>query len=203
MSKITVGIVDYGVGNHASVRHTLHELGLRCRVSHEPDILDACDMLVLPGVGAFRPAIEALRARSLDRFLLEQVDRNRPLLGICLGMQLLAQGSSENGFTAGLGLVPGQVVALADGHWHIGWNTIGQVLVDPLFRASDGQAFYFNHSYIYEGPIEYQVCRASTNAEFAAAIRRERVVGVQFHPEKSQAAGRALLKNLVHGLCDA
>jgi len=203
VSKLTVGIVEYGVGNHSSVRHTLRDLGMRCRTSDESGVLDMCDMLLLPGVGAFRPAIEAVRARSLDNYLLEQVTRGRPLLGICLGMQLLAQGSHENGFTRGLGLIPGEVLPLPAPHWHIGWNTIEQVRVDPLFGPSDGQAFYFNHSFAYFGPVEFQVCRTVASAAFTAAVRREKVVGVQFHPEKSQAAGHTMLRNLIHGLCDA
>jgi imidazole glycerol-phosphate synthase subunit HisH len=203
MKKITVGIVDYGVGNHASVRHTLHEIGLRCRVSEQTDILDACDILLLPGVGAFQPAMQALRDRSLDQYLLGHVERGRPLLGICLGMQLLAQGSYEGGFSRGLGMIPGEVAPLSEPHWHIGWNTIEQVQIDPLVRESNGQAFYFNHSYAYRGPLEYQVCRTQAADSIAAVVRREHVVGVQFHPEKSQAAGRALLQNLIRGLCDA
>jgi imidazole glycerol-phosphate synthase subunit HisH len=203
VSKITVGIVDYGVGNHASVRHALNDLGWRCRTSDEPAVLDGCDLLLLPGVGAFRPAIDAIRARFLDRYLIEQAERNRPLLGICLGMQLLAQASHEDGFTHGLGLIPGEVAGLPPPHWHIGWNTIEQVHADPLFKASDGQVFYFNHSYAYRGPIEFQICRSVAGEEFASAIRRDRIVGVQFHPEKSQAAGRALLRQLIGGLCDA
>ena len=200
MSKITVGIVDYGVGNHSSVRHTLNALEMRCRVSDEPAVLDGCDVLLLPGVGAFRPAVEALRARSLDRYLIEQAQRRRPLLGICLGMQLLAQSSREDGLTGGLGLIPGEVASLAAPAWHIGWNVISAVHEDPLFRNSVGEAFYFNHSYVYRGPPEYQVCRTTASEEFVSAIRRERIVGVQFHPEKSQAAGRVLLRDLIQGL---
>lgn len=203
MNKITVGIVDYGVGNHASVRHTLNELGLRCRTSGEPAVLDTCNVVLLPGVGAFRPAVEALRQRSLDSYLIDWATRGRALIGICLGMQLLAQASHEDGFTHGLGLVPGEVVELPPPHWHIGWNTIEQVQVDPLFRDSDGQAFFFNHSYVYRGPIEYQICCTHAGNEFASAIRRGPIVGVQFHPEKSQAAGRVLLRQLIVGLCDA
>jgi imidazole glycerol-phosphate synthase subunit HisH len=204
VSRITVGIVDYGIGNHSSVRHTLNALEMRCRISDEPAVLDGCDLLLLPGVGAFRPAIEALRGRSLDRYLLEQAARNRPLLGICLGMQLLAQASNEDGFTTGLGLVPGEVASLAAPHWHIGWNVITPVHADPLFRNSEGEAFYFNHSYAYRGPPEYQVCRTTApSEEFVSAIRRDRIVGVQFHPEKSQAAGRVLLRDVIRGLRDA
>jgi glutamine amidotransferase len=203
MSRITAGIVDYGIGNHTSVRHALHDLGLRCRVSDAPDVLDRCDILMLPGVGAFQPAIDALRARSLDRYVIEQSDRGRPLLGICLGMQLLTQASQEAGYASGLGLIPGEVIPLGPPHWHIGWNTVEQVQEDPLFRSSHGRAFYFNHSYAYRGPAEYQVCRTRAGDEFGSAIRRGKIVGVQFHPEKSQEAGRDLLRQLINGLCDA
>jgi glutamine amidotransferase len=185
------------------VRQTLHQLGWRCRISAEPAVLDACDLLVLPGVGAFRPAMQALRARGLDRYVIEQAERNRPLLGICLGMQLLAQTSSEDGLETGLGIVPGEVIALGSPRWHIGWNTIEQVQIDPMFHESNGRAFYFNHSYAYRGPIEYQVCRTLAGGGFASIIRRGAIVGVQFHPEKSQVAGRALLQSIVTGLCRA
>jgi imidazole glycerol-phosphate synthase subunit HisH len=203
VSRVTVGIVDYGTGNHTSVRHALREIGVRCRISADREVLDLCDLLLLPGVGAFRPAVQALRERALDRYLLEQVERGRPLLGICLGMQLLAQASYEDGFERGLGLVPGEVLPLSNPRWHIGWNTIEQVLADPVFRESDGRAFYFNHSFAFQGPIEFQACRTVAGQPFASVVRRGKVVGVQFHPEKSQGAGRALLSRMVRGLCDA
>ena len=203
MSRITVGIVDYGVGNHSSVRQTLHELDMRCRISDERAVLDACDVLLLPGVGAFRPAIEALREHHLDGYVTEQAARGRPLLGICLGMQLLAEASHEDGFTRGLGVVPGEVVSLPAPRWHIGWNVIRTVPTEPLFRASDGEAFYFNHSYVYRGPAQIEACRTTASEEFVSGFRHGRIVGVQFHPEKSQAAGRTLLRQLISGLCDA
>lgn len=203
MSRITIGIVDYGVGNHASVWRTLHTLGYRCRISDEVGVLDAANLLLLPGVGAFPPAMAALHARGLPTYLQEQAHRQRPILGICLGMQLLADASHENGLTTGLGLIPGEVVPLVEPRWHIGWNTIERVRPDPLLQASDGQSFYFNHSYTYSGPEEFQVCRSQLGRSFPVVIRRGKVIGLQFHPEKSQEAGRQLLRQVIEGLCDA
>lgn len=203
MSRITIGIVDYGVGNHASVWRTLHTLGYRCRISDEVGVLDAANLLLLPGVGAFPPAMAALNARGLSAYLQEQTRRQRPILGICLGMQLLADASHENGLTAGLGLIPGKVVPLIEPRWHIGWNTIEQIRPDPLFQSTAGLSFYFNHSYTYSGPEEFQVCRSQQGRSFPVVIRRGKVVGLQFHPEKSQAAGRQLLWQVIEGLCNA
>lgn len=203
MSRITIGIVDYGVGNHASVWRTLHTLGYRCRISDEPAVLDTASLLLLPGVGAFPPAMVALNARGMSGYLQGQAGRQRPILGICLGMQLLADASHENDFTAGLGLIPGEVVQLTTPRWHIGWNTIEQCRPDPLFQLSDGQSFYFNHSYTYSGPEEFQVCRSEQGRSFPVVIRRGNVIGLQFHPEKSQAAGRQLLRQVIEGLCNA
>lgn len=203
MSRITIGIVDYDVGNHASVWRTLHTLGYRCRISDEPAVLDATNLLLLPGVGAFPPAMAALNSRGLSGYLQEQARRQRPILGICLGMQLLADASHENDFTAGLGLIPGEVVPLVEPRWHIGWNTIERVRLDPLFESSAGQSFYFNHSHTYSGLEEFQVCRAHQGRKFPVVIRRGNVIGLQFHPEKSQAAGRQLLRQVIDGLCNA
>jgi len=201
MSKLTVGIVDYGVGNLASLRQALFEIGFRCRISDQPSVLDACHVLVLPGVGAFRPAIEALRSRGLDQYLIAQAAEGRPLLGICLGMQLLADESLEHGSERGLGIIPGAIVPFGAPHWHIGWNTIEHTTSDPLFAESDGDAFFFTHSFVYEGPAAYRVAQTKFERVFSSVIRRDRVVGVQFHPEKSQQAGRALLQRLIPGLC--
>src|SRR3989304_91461 len=203
MSYMTVGIVDYGMGNHASVIHSLRDLGFRVRVSDETWVLDCTDVLILPGVGAFPSAMQALHQRGLVGYLQEQAREQRPILGICLGMQLLASASHEIHYTAGLDLIPGEVVALTDSKWHIGWNTVECVEQDLLLQASDGQTFYFNHSFCYQGPTEYQVCVSRYPGPFASVIRRGSVVGVQFHPEKSQDAGRVLLKNLITGLAHA
>jgi glutamine amidotransferase len=203
MNLITVGIVDYGIGNHASVIHSLRDLGFHVRVSAETEVLDSVDVMLLPGVGAFPSAMQALHQRGLVGYLQEQAREQRPILGVCLGMQLLASASHEHHYTAGLDIIPGEVLALAGSKWHIGWNTVECVELDPLLQASDGQAFYFNHSYYYQCSTEYQVCLSRHPEPFASVVRRGRVVGVQFHPEKSQTTGRALLENLITGLVNA
>lgn len=203
MSYTTIGIIDYGMGNHASVAHSLRDLGFRVRVSSEIDILDDTDVLLLPGVGAFPSAMQALHQHNLVVYLQEQAREQRPILGICLGMQLLASASYEHEYTVGLDLIPGEIIAFADRGWHIGWNTLECIRQDPWVQPSDGQAFYFNHSFHYQGPTEYQLATARYPSAFAAVIRRGSVVGLQFHPEKSQGAGKVLLKNLITGLVRA
>jgi glutamine amidotransferase len=197
----TIGIVDYGVGNVASLWHALHALGLRCRVSSEPSGLDPTGLLLLPGVGAFPAAMEALNRTGLSDYVKTWAGRGRPVLGICLGMQLLAESSTEHELTAGLGLVPGTVRSLGTGRWHIGWNTIDMVHDDPLFRGSHGKSFYFNHSYAVETEPAHRVCVAGHDRPVTAVSRRGNVIGVQFHPEKSQLAGREVLRSVINGMC--
>ncbi len=199
----SVGMVDYGVGNHASVAESLRRLGYRVKISIEPSVLSATDVLILPGVGAFQPAIQALHRCGLISFLREQAAVGRPLLGICLGMQLLTSGSHEHGYASGLDLIPGHVRQMTDARWHIGWNMLECVTDDPLFRPSHGRYFYFNHSFAYHGPAQFRVAVASNPEQIVAAIRHDNVVGVQFHPEKSQAAGHALLKTIIDGVAHA
>ena len=200
---LTIGVVDYGVGNHASVAHAFEALGFRCRVSRQIDTLQTCELLVLPGVGAFPAAMAALERHGLANFLREEVRTGRPLVGLCLGMQLLADESLEHGTTAGLGVIPGRVVPLADARWHIGWNSIEVLRNDPLLGPSDGLSVYFNHAYEFLAPTQYRVCVSRLDRPVVAGVRRGKVVGLQFHPEKSQAAGRAMLRNLVEGLANA
>lgn len=195
-----MGIVDYGMGNHASVKHTLHRLGFRVRVGHTTDVLDSVDVMVLPGVGAFPAAMHHISERGLFAYLREQVRRKRPLVGICLGMQLLATAGYEHGLSNGLDLIPGEVRPLEQPRWHIGWNSIECVRPDPLLDSSDGEAFYFNHSYAFEAASEYVLAVSRLEKPIAAVVRRGTVVGMQFHPEKSQASGWRLLKNVIEGL---
>jgi glutamine amidotransferase len=202
--RITAGLVDYGAGNLASVARALTGLGYRCHTSRDVDTLSATDLLILPGVGAYPAAMAALHQYRLVDFIQNQARRGQPIVGICLGMQLLANCSSEQGFTTGLSLIPGQVQPLRAARWHIGWNSMEVSGNDPLLRPSDGQSLYFNHSFVFHAPAEYIVAVSrvddAPDQAFAAVVRRQQIVGLQFHPEKSQLAGRELLKNVIEGL---
>ncbi len=200
MSQKIISIIDYGVGNHTSVSQSFKALGYRCRISSDLQVLAQSDVIVLPGVGAFPNAMTALHARGLVEFLRERSCSGKAIIGLCLGMQLLADESTEHGVTAGLGLIPGKVEALEPAHYHIGWNAIEVLNEDKLLLPSNGELVYFNHSYIFNSPREYQLCTSRLKHSFVAGVRRRNVVGLQFHPEKSQAVGRKMLQNLVEGL---
>ena len=190
------------MGNHASVLRCVRQLGFRARVSNTTEQLDQTDVLLLPGVGAFPTAMERLHALELANYLLTSARLNRPLIGICLGMQLLTESSTELGFTSGLGLIPGVVEAIDNPRWHIGWNGLEVVEGNQLLQASDREVMYFNHSYVYKGPDEFVAARCrinESNPPFVAAIARGSVIGLQFHPEKSQAPGLDLLARLIEG----
>ena len=198
--RLTVGIVDYGVGNHTSVLRCVRQLGFRARISPRPDQLDQVDVLLLPGVGAFPTAMERLHATGLAGYLQRAAQLGRPLIGICLGMQLLAESSTELGFTTGLGLIPGAVEAIGEPRWHIGWNSLEVAEGQPLLHSSDGEVMYFNHSYAFRGPEAFVAARSRVcegSEPLVAAIQRGSVWGLQFHPEKSQAPGLELLERLI------
>jgi glutamine amidotransferase len=197
-----VAIVDYGVGNLFSLQSSLRSLGLETEVTGEADHLRAADRIILPGVGAFGDARGKLDATGLVPVLLEEAGR-KPLLGICLGMQLLFDRSFEYGEHPGLGLVPGDVVFLGENLTdkrlkvpHMGWNSLEILRDDPLFRYfENGEYVYYVHSFYARN------CRDSTlgisrygDAAVTGAVRRGNVWGVQFHPEKSGAAGLRLLR---------
>jgi imidazole glycerol-phosphate synthase subunit HisH len=203
VKQLTVGLVDFEIGNHASIVHCLRDLGMRVRISSDKDVLDQTDVLVLPGVGAFPTAMEALHRHGLTTYVQQKARAQHPIIGICLGMQLLTSSSLEMEATAGLGIIPGKIVPLTEAKWHIGWNSLKCVKQDPLFQPSDGDSFYFNHSYRYEGPEEFHVTCSQHAETFPTVIRRGNAVGLQFHPEKSQNSGSLLLNNLIRGLVNA
>ena len=200
MSAITIGIVDYGMGNHASVTHSLHDIGFRVRVSKHPEKLDRVDALILPGVGAFPAAMKALSERELVTYLQEQVKLNRPLIGICLGMQLLFERSDE-GDTPCLGILGNTVVQLraAPGVTipHMGWNAVSIRRPAPIFTDLPSDSyFYFVHSY-YAVAADTDVVAGETPYPdpFCSVVWRDNVYATQFHPEKSQRDGLRILAN--------
>ena len=192
-----VGVIDYGMGNHSSVKHTLLRMGHRVLVSDNREVLDETDLLLLPGVGAFPKAMEQLHTRNLVHYIQQKSEEGVPVIGICLGMQLLLSESFEKGQTVGMALIPGRVVPFNDQGFHIGWNTIhcGEASgwIDQIEEAS----FYFNHSHICDCEQEHIRCEATKGEKFPAVIKKGKTVGVQFHPEKSQQAGERLLKRLI------
>jgi glutamine amidotransferase len=204
---VRIGIVDHGAGNRRNVERALERAGAEPVLSADPDVLAATDGLVLPGVGAFAAAMERLRASGLDAFVVEQVRAGVPLLGVCLGMQLLFERSAELGGGAGLGLLEGEVVELRPQPPslkvpHIGWNVVRFAREHPLLDGlGDAAAFYHVHSYVVRPRREDDVLgRADYGGAFVSVVGRDRILGAQFHPEKSSTAGLRLLSNFA-ALC--
>ena len=200
MSGPAIAVVDYGMGNRRSVEKALEHVGARARVTRDPADLRAADGLVVPGVGAFPKAMDNLRALGLDELVPELLAAGAPVLGICLGMQVLFESSVELGGAAGLGLLPGTVTQLAPGDGklpHIGWNLVRLQRESALTAGLPGEcAFYHVHSFAPRPSEPADVLGISDYGEpFVSAVDRDPLFGVQFHPEKSSAHGLALLRN--------
>ena len=199
-----VAIIDYGLCNLDSIRRAVEECGGTPFVSRDPSDLVGCDSIILPGVGSFARAMANLHERGFAEALPRIViDHGVPLLGICLGMQLLAGTGTEGGETAGLGLLHGRVVRLEPGTEkeripHMGWNDVTSQNGSALFNGIDeGTNFYFVHSFRLDSPDAEIHGTVDYCGRTVAAAGRDHVMGVQFHPEKSQAAGFRLLKNFL------
>ncbi|NPV70978.1 MAG: imidazole glycerol phosphate synthase subunit HisH [Firmicutes bacterium] len=195
-----VAIIDYGAGNLMSISKAVLKLGFECSVTSDPDTVRRARSVILPGVGAFGPAAGFLRSTGMDAAVREAAGEGRPLLGICLGMQLMFEGSEEGEGVAGLELLKGRVSRLPAGIRvpHLGWNTV-ESQSGPLFAGLDGERwFYFAHSYSVE-PVDPAVVTSHTThgIRFPSSISSGAVCGVQFHPEKSGAAGLELLDNFL------
>ena len=192
-----IGIVDYGMGNLRSVEKALEHIGAEPVISAAPAELDRTAGLILPGVGAFPKAMQRIRERGLDRCIRERAREGTPLLGVCLGMQLLFDSSTENGGAKGLGLLPGRVTELAAAGMklpHIGWSPVRKLRDAPLTAGlDDGEPFYFVHSFVPRPDPEHLIGSADYGETFAAVVGRRPVYGAQFHPEKSSAAGLRML----------
>ena len=205
---VQVAVVDYGMGNRRSVEKALLHVGAHASVTSDASELRAADGLVVPGVGAFPRGMESLHSLGLEDLLRERVESGTPVLGICLGMQLAFEHSTELGGAPGLGLVPGEVRPLSAGELklpHIGWNEVafverGSELISGLPMRC---AFYHVHSFAPVPSAPEDVLGTATyGAPFVTAVQRESFYGVQFHPEKSSAAGMRLLANFAR-LCTA
>ena len=196
-----IRIIDYGVGNLFSLRSSLREIGIDADYTGNPAEIRKADKLILPGVGAFRDAREALRSTGLDRVVQEEAGKGKPLMGICLGMQMLFDRSYEYGEYEGLGLIPGEIVPM-EGRIpkdlpipHIGWNELMLKQPSPLMKnTANGDYVYFVHSYYAETPTEYVIATTDYGVEMTAAVQKDNVYGCQFHPEKSSEVGLSILK---------
>lgn len=199
-----IAIVDYGVGNLFSLSSSFRSIGADILITSDPEAIRSAEKIILPGVGAFGDAAELLRKSGLDQVVIEEAKRGKPLLGICLGMQLLLERSFEYGEHKGLGLIPGDVVPMAPvvpaGYKvpHIGWNALHfpkDKPASPLFRyIKEGDCVYFVHSYYGSNCEESVIATAEYGPELTAAVAYQNVYGTQFHPEKSGPVGLNILR---------
>lgn len=203
-----IAVIDYGVGNLFSLCRSLEAIGQEAVVTGDPAVLAQADKLILPGVGAFADAAEKLRASGLDTVVCAQAAAGKPLMGICLGMQLLFDESEEYGVHRGLGLIPGRVVAM-EGRLpaelkipHIGWNALRfpDGPRHPLLASvEEGDCVYFVHSFYAADCDPAVIATAEYGRELTAAVARGNVMGCQFHPEKSGPVGLGILRAFCEG----
>jgi glutamine amidotransferase len=196
----TVALVDYGMGNRRSVEKALEHVGAQVDRTADHDAIRAADVVVVPGVGAFPEAMRRLGAAGLDAVIRERAGSGTPVLGICLGMQLLFEVSAEHEGATGLGLLPGEVTPLqAPKLPHIGWNRVAFERESTLTGGlGEAAAFYHVHSFVCRAAEPADVVgRGEYGERFASIVERDNVAGVQFHPEKSSRDGLALLRNFV------
>jgi imidazole glycerol-phosphate synthase subunit HisH len=196
-------IVDYGMNNLRSVERALAAVGGTARISGDPKVVSKSGRLVLPGVGAFGDAMRVLKKTGLDQAICEAAGNGAPLLGLCLGFQLLFRESEEFGSHQGLGIMAGRVRRLEGPGLHVphvGWNQLEDIRPDPLMNGiPEGTYFYFVHSYFVEPDDESTVlARTDYGRRFCSLGRQGKICGAQFHPEKSQEAGRRLLQNFIN-----
>jgi glutamine amidotransferase len=194
-----ITVVDYKLNNLRSIENTLRRLGHDVQVTSDPDVVQHAEKLILPGVGAFRDAMENLKAYHLVEPFVNRVRAGVPTLGICLGMHLIFSDSEEFGLHRGLNLIPGRVRRIPEGVIvpHMGWNSLKLQKSDPLLTGiAPGSFVYFVHSY-YADPAAADVTLATTDhgIDFAAIVHKDNVWATQFHPEKSQKVGERLLDN--------
>lgn len=198
---LKVAVVDYDAGNTLSVTKALEKVGARVDLTPDPERVKAADAVVLPGVGAFGDCMRKLRERGMDEACVEVYRARKPFLGVCVGLQVLFEGSQESPDAKGLGILPGRVVRFEIEDLkvpHMGWNELEVVRPHPVLDGLGSEAFYFVHSYHPQPQRALDLLGvADYGGAFCAAAGRENLVAVQFHPEKSSQAGLTLYKNFL------
>lgn len=185
-------IVDYGIGNIKSLINWFEKGNLPIVLSHDPEVIRNADLVILPGVGAFKDGMQQLADTGLDKCIVEYAKNNKPLVGICLGMQLLFDRSYENGACEGLGLIEGEIVAFEGDYIipHMGWNTLKG---DGFYNGKD---VYFVHSFYLSQMSSYVVASTDYYAEVPSVVKKNNILGFQFHPEKSGTFGESILRKI-------
>jgi glutamine amidotransferase len=196
-----VAIVDYGVGNLYSLQSSFSAIGVKAVATGDEKIIESADKIILPGVGAFGDAAEKLRSTGLDKVVIEQAKSGKPVMGICLGMQLLFDRSLEYGCHDGLGIIKGEIRPIKEvipndlKIPHIGWNALSFKKESPIFKyLKDGDFVYFVHSFYGANCDESVIATAEYGAHLTAAVQSNNIYGCQFHPEKSGEVGLNILK---------
>lgn len=200
-----IAIIDYGVGNLFSLTASLKYLGADTIVTNKKEDIIAADRIILPGVGAFEDAIAKLRATGLVDTIIDETKKGKPLLGICLGMQLLFEKSYEYGEHEGLGLIKGEIASIQEDLNdktlkvpHIGWNSLELIGSDPLFKyINEGDYVYYVHSFYGKNCVENTIASSNYDIKITGAVRSGSVYGTQFHPEKSGSVGLNILKAFI------
>jgi len=201
-----IGIVDYNMGNLASVINAFESQGAKIAVESDPSKLTNYEKLILPGVGAYGDAMEHLKSNGMDAAVKAYAATGKPLLGICLGMQLLFESSEEFGSTEGLGLIEGKVVAFDQTKFdyklkvpHMGWNEMFKQQDIPLFEGLDKEFYlYFVHSFHAQCDDKYAIGKTYYGYEFVSAVNKENIYGIQPHPEKSHENGLKIIENFIN-----
>lgn len=201
--KTKVAIIEYGVGNTHSVQNALNYLGYTCYITNGQNRINDADVVILPGVGAFEKAMQNIEANDLIPVINATVKSGVPVIGICVGMQVLADYSWENGKYQGLGIIPGEVVPFPSNMNlpipHVGWNSVSRkISKDDFLPEINNQNFYFDHSYYYKCEEKYIVATSSYGVNFPVIIKNENVIGIQCHPEKSQNSGLKLFRSIIN-----
>jgi glutamine amidotransferase len=207
LASLQVAVIDYDAGNTLSVTRALEKVGARVDLTPDPERVALADAVVLPGVGAFGDCMRKLAERGMAEACREAVGSGKLFLGVCVGLQVLFEGSEESPGVEGLGVLPGTVVRFEGGDLkipHIGWNQLEVAREHQVLEGLDGEAFYFVHSYYPEPARRGDVLgTAEYGTRFCAAAGRENLAAVQFHPEKSSRAGLALYENFLRWAWDS